>query len=86
MSQLHCENSRQSNGDSQEKIKGTTYVYYENGRRYDSAIKYNVPQCTTIGKLSDMDPSMMIPNMNYRKFFRMLVCRTSFLNRSEAPA
>lgn len=56
-------------GISKKKIKGTTYIYYEHGRRYDSAKKYNVPQCTTIGKQSDMDPSMMIPNTNYRKYF-----------------
>ena len=56
-------------GISKKKIKGTTYIYYEHGRRYDSAKKYNVPQCTTIGKQSDADPSMMIPNSNYRKYF-----------------
>ena len=56
-------------GISKKKIKGTTYIYYEHGRRYDPVKKYNVPQCTTIGKLSDLDPTMMIPNTNYRKFF-----------------
>lgn len=56
-------------GISKKTIKGTTYIYYEHGRRYDPVKKYNVPQCTTIGKQSDMDPSMMIPNTNYRKYF-----------------
>ena len=56
-------------GISKKKIKGTNYIYYEHGRRYDPAKKYNVPQCTTIGKQSDLDPSMMIPNENYRKYF-----------------
>ena len=56
-------------GISKKTIKGTTYIYYEHGRRYDPEKKYNVPQCTTIGKLSDLDPSVMIPNTNYRKFF-----------------
>ena len=44
-------------GISRKKIKGTTYIYYEYGRRYDSRKKYNVPQCTAIGKLDGMDDS-----------------------------
>jgi len=31
--------------------------------------KYNLPKRTTIGKQSDEDPGMMVPNMNYLKFF-----------------
>ena len=56
-------------GISKKSIKGTTYIYYEYGRRYDSGRKYNVPQCTSIGKLSGMDPCRMIPNSNYLKYF-----------------
>lgn len=56
-------------GISKKKIKGTTYIYYEYGRKYLADRKYNVPQCASIGKLSDNDPSMMIPNLNYLKFF-----------------
>ena len=56
-------------GISKKKIKGITYVYYEHSRRYDPGKKYNVPQCTTIGKQSETDPQMMIPNANYLKYF-----------------
>ena len=59
----------QKTGISKKKIKGTTYVYYEHGRRYIADKKYNVPQCTSIGKLSGDDPTMMIPNGNFLKFF-----------------
>jgi transposase len=59
----------QKTGISKKKIKGTTYIYYEYGRKYLTDRKYNVPQCTSIGKLSDNDPTMMIPNSNYLKFF-----------------
>ena len=37
-------------GISEKKIKGTTYIYYEFGRKYYSDKKYTVPQCTSIGK------------------------------------
>ncbi len=50
-------------------IKGTKYVYYEFERKYDPEKKYTVPQTTTIGKLCEDDPSSMIPNGNYVKFF-----------------
>ncbi len=68
---LNCtvEIPEDKSGISKKKIKGTTYVYYEHSRRYDSDKKYNVPQCTTIGKQSDIDPAMMIPNSNYLKYF-----------------
>ena len=56
-------------GISKKNIKGTTYIYYEHGRRYYSDKKYTVPQCTTIGKVCEDDPSAMIPNTNYLKFF-----------------
>ena len=57
------------NGISKKTIKGTTYVYYEHGRKYYSDKGYTVPQCTSIGKLCDDDPTMMYPNGNYLKFF-----------------
>ncbi len=56
-------------GISKKKIKGTTYVYYEHGRKYYTDRKYTVPQCTSIGKVCVDDPAMMHPNSNYLKFF-----------------
>ena len=56
-------------GISKKNIKGTTYVYYEHGRKYYSDRQYTVPQCTTIGKLCKDDPTKMIPNPNFLKFF-----------------
>ena len=46
-------------GISEKKIKGTTYIYYEYGRKYYPNKKYTVPQCTSIGKKSPDDSSMM---------------------------
>lgn len=48
---------------------GTTYVRYVSGRIYHPDRKYNIPNHKTIGKLSPTDPSMMIPNENYLKYF-----------------
>lgn len=48
---------------------GTTYVRYVAGRIYHPDRKYNIPTHKTIGKLSSTDPSMMIPNENYLKYF-----------------
>ena len=56
-------------GISKKKIKGTTYIYYEHGRKYYPDKQYTVPQCTSIGKVCEDDPSMMNPNGNYLKFF-----------------
>ena len=56
-------------GISKKTIKGTTYVYYEHGRKYYSEKQYTVPQCTSIGKECADDPTRMIPNGNYLKFF-----------------
>ena len=56
-------------GISKKKIKGTTYIYYEHGRKYYSEKGYTVPQCTSIGKLCPDEPTKMIPNGNYLKFF-----------------
>lgn len=56
-------------GISRKTIKGTTYIYYEYGRKYYSDKGYTVPQCTSIGKQCIDDPQKMIPNENYLKFF-----------------
>ena len=56
-------------GISRKTIKGTTYIYYEHGRKYYQDRQYTVPQCTSIGKLSGNDPDKMIPNGNFLKFF-----------------
>ncbi len=45
------------------------YVYYEYERVYDPKRKYTTVKRSTIGKLSDEEPSMMRPNENFRKFF-----------------
>ena len=68
-------------GISKKKIKGTTYIYYEHGRRYDPTKKYNVPQCTTIGKQSVLDHSMMTRTRITGNFSQMPNCRTNFLSR-----
>lgn len=45
------------------------YVYYEYERVYDPKRKYTTVKRSTIGKLSDEEPSRMRPNENFRKFF-----------------
>ena len=56
-------------GISEKTIKGKTYIYYEHGRKYYPDKQYTVPQCTSIGKKAEDDPSMMFPNDNYLRFF-----------------
>ena len=56
-------------GITKKKIKGTIYIYYEYGRKYYSDKRYNVSQCTSIGKACEDDPGMMIPNGNFLKYF-----------------
>lgn len=51
------------------KKKKATYVDYEYAREYDEEKKYTVPKRSTIGKISEEDPSFMYPNENYLKFF-----------------
>lgn len=51
------------------KRAGTTYVEYTYGRRYIPEKRYNVPQRTTIGKMSQDDQTMMYPNPNFLKYF-----------------
>lgn len=60
---------KEQNGISKKRIKGTTYIYYEHGRKYYSDKHYTVPQCTSIGKVCEDDPDMMVPNGNFLKFF-----------------
>lgn len=59
----------QKSGISKKNIKGTTYIYYEYGRKYYSDRKYTVPQCTSIGKVCGDNQNRMIPNENYLKYF-----------------
>lgn len=54
---------------SKNKRGNTTYIEYTYGRKYNPKKQYNVPQRTTIGKLSDEDSTMMYPNPNFEKFF-----------------
>ena len=51
------------------KRAGTTYVEYTYGRRYIPEKRYNVPQRTTIGKMSQDDQTMMYPNPNFLRYF-----------------
>lgn len=52
------------------KKKGSSvYVNYEIGRDYDPEKKYNVPRRVTIGKISETDPKMMVPNQNFMTYF-----------------
>lgn len=54
---------------SKNKRGTTTYIEYTYGRKYIPEKKYNIPQRTTIGKLSTDDPTMMYPNPNFKKYF-----------------
>lgn len=47
----------------------TEYVYYEYDRIYDKMSKKTNPKRATIGKKSEADPTMMLPNEKYLKFF-----------------
>lgn len=65
-------------GISRKTIKGTPYIYYEHGRKYYSDKVYAVVQCTSIGKLCEVKPGMMIPNGYYLKFSMMWSCWRKF--------
>ena len=45
------------------------YVYYEYDRIYDKITQKTNPKRATIGKKSEADPTMMLPNENYMKYF-----------------
>lgn len=47
----------------------TDYVYYEYDRIYEKISKKTNPKRATIGKKSEADPTMMLPNEKYLKFF-----------------
>lgn len=50
-------------------INKTPYVYYEIGRKYDAEKKYSEPKRVCIGKKSDKDSEVMIPNTNFLRYF-----------------
>ncbi|SCQ00003.1 IS1634 family transposase [Anaerobium acetethylicum] len=54
---------------SKNKRGNTTYIEYTYGRKYNPDKKYNVPQRTTIGKMSSSDDTKMYPNPNFEKYF-----------------
>lgn len=54
---------------SKNKRGNTTYIEFTYGRKYNPDKKYNVPQRTTIGKMSSSDDTMMYPNPNFEKYF-----------------
>lgn len=45
------------------------YIYYEYDRIYDKTTKKTNPKRATIGKKSEEDPTKMLPNENYLKYF-----------------
>jgi hypothetical protein len=49
--------------------KGSEYVQYETGRKYDPVRKYNVPERKIIGIRIPSLPEMMLPNENYYQYF-----------------
>ena len=59
-----------STGKITYRKKGDTdYVYYEYKRIYTKGSNITNPKRVTIGKRDKTDPSMMIPNENYLKYF-----------------
>ncbi|MDD3137594.1 MAG: transposase [Lachnospiraceae bacterium] len=51
------------------KKGNTTYIRYVVGRTYHPDKKYNIPDQRIIGKRSEHNPDMMIPNENFLKYF-----------------
>ena len=51
------------------KKSGTTYVQYQYGSEYKSERKYAVPLRVIVGKKSEDDPSLMIPNEKFQIYF-----------------
>ena len=45
------------------------YIYYEYERNYNHEKKYNVPKRAAIGKQAKDDETMMLPNLNFLKYF-----------------
>lgn len=54
---------------NQVKKGNTTYIRYVVGRTYHADKKYNIPDQRIIGKRSDLNSGMMIPNENFLKYF-----------------
>lgn len=54
---------------NQVKKGNTIYIRYVVGRTYHADKKYNIPDQRIIGKRSDRNPDMMIPNENFLKYF-----------------
>ena len=54
---------------NQVKKGNTIYIRYVVGRTYYADKKYNIPDQRIIGKRSDRNPDMMIPNENFLKYF-----------------
>ena len=48
---------------------GTDYVYFEYERIYKKGSNITNPKRATVGKRDSRDPSMMLPNENYLKYF-----------------
>lgn len=52
------------------KKKGdASYILYEYCRKYNPEKRYSVPQRVIIGKVSEDDPSLMLPNEKYQEYF-----------------
>ena len=51
------------------KKGNTVYIRYVVGREYHADRKYNIPNHKIIGKAVADDPSRMIPNENFLKYF-----------------
>lgn len=54
---------------NQVKKGNTTYIRYVVGRTYHADKKYNIPDQRIIGKRSDKNLKLMIPNENFLKYF-----------------
>lgn len=54
---------------NQVKKGNTTYIRYVVSRTYHADKKYNIPDQRIIGKRSDKNPDMLIPNENFLKYF-----------------
>lgn len=51
------------------KKGGATYILYQYGSEYNREKKYAIPLRTIVGKMSDVDPSLMFPNEKFEIYF-----------------
>ena len=51
------------------KKGGVFYILYEYDRKYNPEKQYSIPQRAIIGKVSETDPQLMLPNERYQEFF-----------------